>query len=91
MNKKQNEQKAEQKTSAVDAIVSGTTHNGLENDEFKEIKKWLYKDAKSVLSIANSETGHLGDIISRIKTAVSSLKLKAEKLNDTFKKQKEYH
>ena len=77
--------------SQVDAIVSGTTHNGLENDEFKEIKKWLYKDAKSVLSIANSETGHLGDIISRIKTAASSLKLKAEKLNDTFKKQKEYH
>lgn len=64
------------------------TFNGLKNEEFKEVKDNINNDAELLLGIAQSTTGHLGDIIAGIKTIEASLKLKADKLSEVFKQQK---
>lgn len=64
------------------------TMNGLRDEEFYEIRAQLCKDAAQLLSIANSTSGHLGDIVSGIRTTQSSMELKAKKLWEIFEEQK---
>lgn len=64
------------------------TMNGLSNEEFQEIRNKLCKDAEQLLAIANSTTGHLGDIVSGIRTTQSSMDIKAKKLWEMFEQQK---
>jgi hypothetical protein len=64
------------------------TMNGLSNEEFQEIRNKLCKDAEQLLAIAYSTTGHLGDIVSGIRTTQSSIDIKAKKLWEMFEEQK---
>lgn len=64
------------------------TMNGLQNSEFDEIKKRLTKDAEQILNAVNSDSGHLGNIISALKITCSSIDLKSEKLIKIFNEQK---
>ena len=57
---------------------------GLKDEQFSEIRKRLTKDAGYILHAVNSETGHLGDVISGLKTTVSSIELKIETLKKIF-------
>lgn len=61
---------------------------GLQDDQFSEIRKQLTKDANQILHVVTTEEGHLGDIISSLKTTISSIELKVESLKNTFQKQK---
>lgn len=61
---------------------------GLKDEQFSEIRKRLTKDAEHLLYVVNSKEGHLGDIISSLKTTVSSIELKIEHLKNTFQNQK---
>jgi hypothetical protein len=63
------------------------TYNGLK-DQDDDLKKSLIKDAQSIINAATSTEGHLGDIISSLKTTCSSIDIKAEKLKTIFKEQK---
>lgn len=63
-----------------------TTNNGLKN--FEDIKNALLKDVEHLNNISNKETGHLGDVISGLKTTISSINIKVEKLIKEFKEQK---
>jgi len=64
------------------------TMNGLSNEEFQQIRNSLAKDAEQLLSICNSNTGHLGDVVSGIRTTQSSMDIKAKKLWEMFEEQK---
>lgn len=65
------------------------TNTGLK--EFPEIKKLLEIDIEHLTNISQKENGHLGDIISGLKTTISSINLKVEKLKIEFKNQKNEH
>lgn len=56
--------------------------------EFKEIRDLLKIDIKHFKNIANSKSGHLGDIIGGLKTITQSMDLKIEKLKLIFEEQK---
>jgi hypothetical protein len=62
------------------------TNTGLK--EFQEEKEALIKDAESILLLCYRESGHLGDVISSIRTTISSMDLKANKLSNKFLEQK---
>jgi hypothetical protein len=64
------------------------TMNGLSNEEFQQIRNSLVKDAEQLLSICNRNTGHLGDVVSGIRTIQSSMDIKAKKLWEMFEEQK---
>lgn len=67
--------------------VMSMTMNGLSNQEFQEIRNELCKDAEFLLKMANSTDGHLGDIVSGIRTTQSSMDLTAKKLWGMFQNQ----
>ena len=69
-------------------VVNYVTNNGLENQEFDEIRNGLSDDSEILQNIINSQTGHLGDIISAIETLRSLLLIKANKLRGVFENQK---
>lgn len=62
------------------------TNNGLKN--FDKERNSILTDATTLITLCNSEIGHLGDVIYCIRTTMSSLELKANKLNKIFKEQK---
>ncbi len=64
------------------------TTNGLNNPEFKYIKDAILLDLKILSEIINSEKGHLGDVISGIKTQHSRIVIKVELLKSIFREQK---
>lgn len=64
--------------------------NGLSQPEFEDIRTGLIKDAERILAIANSTTGHLGDIVSGIGTVSSIMDIKAKKLWQMFEGQKQF-
>ena len=63
------------------------TMNGLSEEKFQDLKNGLSKDAEFIIKICNSDTGHLGDIVSGIRTIQSSLDIKANKLWEIFSEQ----
>lgn len=67
------------------------TSTGLSGEQFKEIRAALIADAVCIINAANSNTGHLGDIVSCIKTTQSSLEIKTTKLWSIFQQQKNPH
>lgn len=69
-------------------IMSKITLTGISGKEFKDIRKGLLRDAKQLSSIVNGKTGHLGDVVSGIRTTMSSMDLKAKKLWQIFEQQK---
>jgi hypothetical protein len=62
------------------------TNTGLKN--FDKERNLILADAMNLISLCKSESGHLGDVIGCIRTTMSSLELKANKLSDIFKEQK---
>jgi len=64
------------------------TTNGLQNSEFDEIRKRLLRDVETLQNACNSTTGHLGDIVSCLRTCMSSIDLKAKELRQIFEQQK---
>lgn len=63
------------------------TNNGLE--DFDEERISIIRDIEILLNLCYENKGHLGDVISCLRTTSSSLNLKADKLNEKFKKQKQ--
>jgi len=62
------------------------TQNGLQ--EFPEESGLIMDDIINLMNLINKKDGHLGDIVSCIRTTCSSLKLKADKLSKIFEEQK---
>ena len=62
------------------------TNNGLMN--FEKERNSILKDAQNLITLCQSDTGHLGDAISCIRTTISSLKIKADSLSEIFENQK---
>lgn len=62
------------------------TNNGLM--DFKNQSNEILKDAINLIEICRSVNGHLGDVISCLRTTTSSLNIKVEQLADIFDKQK---
>jgi len=65
------------------------TTTGISTLQFKDIKASLIKDARQLISICNSNNGHLGDVVSGIRTTQSSMELKAKRLWEIFENQKQ--
>jgi len=64
------------------------TNNGLGNDEFKSIRIELSEYAQMILETANSKSGHLGDIVSGLKTVESLIEHQAKEIHKIFENQK---
>jgi hypothetical protein len=62
------------------------TFTGLKT--FDKERNLILTDAVTLITLCNSETGHLGDVVSCLRTTMSSLELKANSLNEIFKEQK---
>ena len=64
-------------------------NNGLQDKEYEEIRKALRMDAYNIFNVVQSNEGHLGDIVSCLRTTISSLELKANQLAKIFNEQKQ--
>ena len=62
------------------------TNNGLA--EFEKERNSLLNDAKNLISLCASNEGHLGDIVGCLRTTMSSIAIKANRLQDVFNAQK---
>ena len=60
--------------------------NGL--DDYPEIRAALIKDVQLLFNAVMSETGHMGDILSSLRTAQQSIELKCKKIQEIREEQK---
>ena len=69
-------------------MIKAITTNGLKLRKYSKYHKKIKECGKSLLNIAYGDTGHLGDIVSGIRTNISILEMQAEKIWKEFELQK---